>query len=122
MYVCNKGVDDVTAEPVTHQCDVEMAETYDLVMSQAVYGKSNNSLSKIVWLHKTTALLAAYHMYHRILYCMSKNVSLKMFCSIANSLNRKNSESIPLQTKSKKLHIILTNHWIHAPSKVDSSR
>ena len=98
MYVCNKGIDDVTAEPVTHQRDVEMAETYDLViMSQAVYGKSDNSLSKLVWFHETTALLAAYHMYDRILYCMSKNLSLKMFCSIANSLN-KISESIPLQT------------------------
>ena len=34
VYVCNKGVDNVTSEPVTHQGGVEMAEAYDLVMSQ----------------------------------------------------------------------------------------
>ena len=33
--VCNKGVDDVAAEPVSHQGSVEMAEAYDLAMSQA---------------------------------------------------------------------------------------
>ena len=35
VYVCNKGVDNVTSEPVTHQGSVEMSEAYDLVMSQA---------------------------------------------------------------------------------------
>ena len=34
MYVCNKGIDDVTTEPVSHQGGVEMAEAYDLVMFQ----------------------------------------------------------------------------------------
>ena len=34
VYVCKKGVDDVTAEPVSHQGGVEIVEAYDLVMSQ----------------------------------------------------------------------------------------
>ena len=34
VYVCNKGVDDVTTEPVSHQGGVEMAGAYDLVMFQ----------------------------------------------------------------------------------------
>ena len=35
VYVCKKGVNHVIAEQVTHQGGVEMAEAYDLVMSQA---------------------------------------------------------------------------------------
>ena len=35
VYVCNKGVDNVISEPLTHQGGVKMAEAYDLVMSQA---------------------------------------------------------------------------------------
>ena len=39
--MCNKGVDDVATEPVSHQGGIEMAEAYDLVMSEA--GVDNQS-------------------------------------------------------------------------------
>ena len=34
VYACHKAINDVTAEPVTYQSGVEMAEAYNLVMSQ----------------------------------------------------------------------------------------
>ena len=49
VYVCKKGVDDVTAEPVAHQGGAKKVEAYNLVMHETGVNDQHTELEESTW-------------------------------------------------------------------------